>query len=297
MMMLARIVAIGIVAGLVAGARQAPAPPFFFVQMTDPQFGMFTSDADFSQETLNLELAIATVNRWRPAFVIVTGDLVNKAGDAAQVAEYQRIVRRLDPSIPIYHVAGNHDVGNVPTPASLSAYVARFGRDYYSFTSEGLAGVVLNSSLIHSPDGAPQQYQAQLVWLRAELSRLRAANPTHLVVFQHHPWFLARATEADQYFNIPLERRTEYLSIFRGAGIRHLFSGHYHRNAVAEDEGFEMVTTGSVGMPLGEGTQSGLRVVIVRDGGLSHRYYALGELPNRIDLKTTVDWPRLGRAR
>jgi len=33
------------------------------------------------------------------------------------------------------------------------------------------------------------------------------------------------------------------------------------------------------------GTQSGMRVVIVRDIGLTHRYYPLGELPNRIDLK------------
>jgi hypothetical protein len=38
-------------------------------------------------------------------------------------------------------------------------------------------------------------------------------------------------------------------------------------------------------MPLGEGSQSGLRVVIVRDSGLTHRYYQLGELPNQIDLK------------
>jgi len=38
-----------------------------------------------------------------------------------------------------------------------------------------------------------------------------------------------------------------------------------------------------VGKPLGEG-KSGLRVVIVRDDRIEHRYHDFGALPNRIDL-------------
>ena len=86
--------------------RRRQTPPFFFLQFSDPQFGMFTADKDFAQETANFEMAIATANRLQPAFVVVTGDLVNKAGDAAQIAEYRRIARRLDPAIPLYNVAG-----------------------------------------------------------------------------------------------------------------------------------------------------------------------------------------------
>lgn len=268
-----------------AGAQTPSTPPFFFVQMSDPQFGMFTKNADFAQETINLEMAIATVNRWRPAFVVMTGDLVNKAGDPKQIAEYQRITARLDRSIPLHNLPGNHDVENEPTPASVAAYVKRFGRDYYTFTSHSLSGVVLNSSLIHSPAGAPALYEAQLNWLRTELARLRRGGARHIVIFQHHPWFLQNVKEADQYFNIPLERRALHLSLFHEFGVKYLFSGHYHRNASGFDGDIEMTTTGPVGMPLGEGTQSGLRVVIVRDTGLSHRYYALGELPNQIEIK------------
>ena len=66
--------------------------PFFFIQLADPQFGMFTNDKDFAQETANLEFAVATINRLRPAFVVVSGDLVNKAGDPAQIREYQRVI-------------------------------------------------------------------------------------------------------------------------------------------------------------------------------------------------------------
>jgi 3',5'-cyclic AMP phosphodiesterase CpdA len=273
--------------GLTAAYAQAPAtPPFFFVQMSDPQFGMFTKDADFSQETANFELAIATMNRWRPAFVVITGDLVNKAGDAAQIAEYRRIVAKLDGAIPLYSVPGNHDVENEPTPASVAAYVRTIGPDHYSFRAGSLAGVVLNSSLIHTPAKAAPLYDAQLTWLRTELARLKAGGARHLVVFQHHPWFLENADEADQYFNIPLERRGLHLSMFRDAGVKYLFSGHYHRNASGRVGDLEMTTTGPVGMPLGEGSQSGLRVVIVSDSGLTHRYYQLGELPNRIEIKS-----------
>jgi hypothetical protein len=104
------------------------------------------------------------------------------------------------------------------------------------------------------------------------------------VIFQHHPWFLKTADEPDQYFNIPLVRRERYLSLFRGSGVKHLFSGHYHRNAIAQDGDLEAVTTGPVGMPQG-GDNSGMRVVIVRDDRMEHRYYHFGEIPNRIDLK------------
>src|SRR4249920_2975667 len=80
-----------------AWTSQAPADlPFFFLQFSDPQFGMFTADKDFAQETANFEFAIASANRLKPAFVVVTGDLVNKAGDPAQIAEYHRIAARLD---------------------------------------------------------------------------------------------------------------------------------------------------------------------------------------------------------
>lgn len=274
-----------LLAGLLSLAAQTPpTPPFFFLQLSDTQFGMFTANEDFAQETANFEMAIAAANRLRPAFVVVTGDLVNRPGDAAQIAEYRRIAARLDPAIPLYDVAGNHDVENVPTPASVATYVERFGRDHYAFTYRTLAAVVLNSSLIHSPSGAPALYQAQSDWMREELARLRRSGARHLVVFQHHPWFLKDAAEPDQYFNIPLERRVPHLALFHEFGVTHLFSGHYHRNAVAADGALQMITTGAVGMPLGEGTQSGLRVVIVRDTGISHRFYALGELPNRIDL-------------
>src|SRR5215218_4970455 len=87
---------------------------FYFIQMSDPQFGMYTANKSFEKETKNFEKAIAEANRLKPRFVVVTGDLVNRSGDAAQIAEYKRVTALLDPSKTLYNVPGNHDVGNTP---------------------------------------------------------------------------------------------------------------------------------------------------------------------------------------
>jgi predicted phosphodiesterase len=101
------------------------------------------------------------------------------------------------------------------------------------------------------------------------------------MVFQHHPWFLTSADEPDQYFNLPLAKRREFLDLFARGGVSHVFAGHYHRNAFGKDAGLEMVTTGPVGKPLGADS-SGFRIVIVDGSRVTHRYYALDSLPRRV---------------
>lgn len=271
---------------LLMSASLAAADPFFFIQIADPQLGMFTDNKDVAQETANLEFAVATINRLRPAFVVVSGDMLNKANDTTQFREYQRIMSHVAPGIPVYPVAGNHDIGNAPSPASIAAYTRQFGPDRYAFRHQGFVGLVLNSVIIHTPQQATNELAGQELWLQAELKRARDDGAQHIVIFAHHPWFLKAANEADQYFNIPSQRRAQYLAWFREAGVQYLFSGHYHRNAVARDGGLEAITTGPVGKPLGEG-KSGLAVVLVREGGLEHHYYHFGELPNRVDPGTS----------
>lgn len=278
--------ALAILAILLA-ALPARAADWFFLQMSDPQFGMYTTDRDFSQETANFEMAISTANRLRPAFVVVSGDLVNKPGDAAQIAEYLRITGKLDRAIPLYSVAGNHDVGNEPSPNSLAAYRQKFGPDYYTFRHGDFAGFVLDSSLIQHPDKAPEEAAKQEEWLRSELEKAKGEGMRRLAVFQHIPFFLADAREPDQYFNIPLAARTKYLDLFERYGVHDVFAGHYHRNAYGETPTLRMVTTGPVGKPLGK-DPSGFRVVVVREAKMESQYYGLGNIPNQIDLSAAV---------
>jgi 3',5'-cyclic AMP phosphodiesterase CpdA len=266
---------------LLAAPVRTQSGAFFFIQLSDPQFGMYTADKNLDQETANFEFAVAAINRLKPAFVVITGDLVNKPGDAAQVAEYERIKAKVSPGIPVHDMPGNHDVENAPTPASVAGYRKR-ARDRYVFGNSAFMGVVLNSSLIHTPDQAPTEASEQLDWLRGALEGARDRGARRIVVFQHHPWFLKSADEPDQYFNIPIVRRAPLLQLFRESGVRLLVSGHLHQNAEAAADGLEMVVTGPVGKPLGQ-ARSGLRVFLVTDAAITHKFYDLGGLPTAID--------------
>ena len=265
-----------------AAPAQSPQNNFLFIQLSDPQFGFFNNDIDFPQETANFEFTVANVNRLKPDFVIITGDLVNKPGDPVQMAEYDRIRKKLLPSIPVYEMPGNHDIENAPTPQTVAAYRARYGPDRYTFRHKSVLGIVLNSTVIHTPDKVSAELADQDAWLRTELAKAKASDAKHIVVFQHHPWFLKTADEEDSYFNLPRVRRDPLLALFRDAGVKTLVSGHYHQNAVATDGGFEAITTGAVGRPLGQ-SESGFRLFLVTDTALTHRYVNLGQIPTSIN--------------
>jgi len=251
---------------------------FSFIQMSDPQFGMYTANKSFEKETINFEKAIAEANRLKSRFVVITGDLVNLNGDAAQIAEFKRISAKLNPSITLYNVPGNHDVGNTPTAADITAYRAAFGKDYYSFTEGSVFGIVLNSLYLHSPQNVMQEAKEQEQWLMNTLEEAKAKHYKHIFVFLHHPFFLKTETEADEYFNIPTVTRNRYLQLFKSSGVHYIFAGHYHRNSLGQSPGLEMVTTGPVGKPLGVDS-SGFRIVTVSNRSVHHRYYSLDSIP------------------
>ena len=260
--------------------------PEFFIQMADPQLGMSGSplwlalfgatwnDDRFEADAQLFEMAITHANRLAPAFVVICGDLVNRVGHPGQIAEFRRIAAQLDPSVPLHFVAGNHDVGNEPTAESLRTYRETFGSDWYSFRHGEVFGIVLNSQLIDAPENVPQEAERQLNWLREELLQASVSGARHLLVFQHHPYFLTSPDEEDQYFNIGRATRAVYLELFVESGVEAVFAGHYHRNAHGRDGDLEMITTGPVGKPLGD-DPSGFRVVKVERDSLQHEYFSL----------------------
>jgi 3',5'-cyclic AMP phosphodiesterase CpdA len=278
-MRILRFAAVLLVVAFLCGPLTAQdAGSYFFIQLADTQFGAFTQDKEFRKETENYEFAVANINRLKPAFVVICGDLINKVGDPVQTAEYFRITKQIDSSIPVYAVAGNHDVGNEPTAETLAYYREHFGRDYYSFRQRDIYGIVLNTSLIGSPAKVPAEADRQEAWFKSELTAAKASGARHIVVFQHHSWFLEKPDEANQYFNIPNPQRRRYLDLMKGAGVRYVFAGHYHRNSFGTDEDLQMVTSGPVGVPLGN-DPSGIRIVAVGADRIDHQYYTLGNIP------------------
>ncbi len=251
---------------------------FHFIQMADTQFGFFDNDSSFAKETELFEQAIAQANLLQPDFVVISGDLLNKPGDEAQLAEFNRIADMLQPDIPLYPVAGNHDVGDIPTPASLALYREEFGPDRYAFEYKGWRFITINSCIIHDPDSVQEEREAQWTWLEEELNKTPVL-PT--IILMHHPLFLNDPEEPEGYFNISPAERAKYLTLFEEKGVQAIMAGHFHRNSLAQAGSMEMITTGPVGRPLGP-DPSGFRIVTVFQSSIKHAYYGLDELAETI---------------
>jgi serine/threonine-protein phosphatase CPPED1 len=270
-----------IIAIVVPGSGQEP---YYFVMLTDTQLGLYASNNNSEQETANYEFAVATVNRLKPRFVIVLGDLVNKSGDEAQIREYKRISGKIDPSIPFYQVAGNHDVEPQPTPQTLAFYREKFGPDYYSFREGPLYGIVLDSSLMMDPKLVFEEYENQKAWLEKELKTAKESGASRIIVFQHHPYFMGKADEPDAAWTIPAEYRKPMLELLKRYGVQYVFAGHTHKNNAARDEALEVITIAPVGMPFDK-DDSGITIGAVTGSGVEYRYYSFGRLPNKLTIQ------------
>ncbi|XP_057307884.1 serine/threonine-protein phosphatase CPPED1-like [Hydractinia symbiolongicarpus] len=276
---------------------------FVFIQAADTQFGLIDNWAGNPIETRNWDeeikltkQAINLVNKMspRPKFFVVSGDLIDAMPRtmhrAAQEEDFKKIFQGLDSEIPLICVCGNHDVGNSPTKESLESYRRHFGDDYFSFWVGGVLFIVLNSQLYADHINVPDEYEKQDKWIDTQLNIVRSKECKHCIVFQHIPWFLQTADEEDEYFNIKKEPRFRMLNKFREAGVKHIFCGHYHRNAGGLYGDLEVIVTSAIGCQLGE-DKSGMRIVRVSENKIEHKYYGLQECPTSLSLNVSVDLP------
>lgn len=264
--------------------QEADQNSFLIVQLTDTQFGFFNDNKSFEKETINFEKAVQAVNRLKPAFVVVTGDLVHQTFSNQQIAEYKRIASMVKPPIRVYDVPGNHDVGNTPAIRDIETYNKEFGPDYYTIKHKNVFAIVLNSLYLQSPENVKSKALEQEIWLKLQLDEAKRASYEHIIIFLHHSFFINTPDEEDAYFNIPVKTREKYLNLFREYNVSHIFAGHYHRNAFGKYGEMEMVTTGPVGKPLGK-DPSGLRVISIIGRDIHHRYYSLDSIPERIKIE------------
>lgn len=249
---------------------------FVFVQIADTQLGMSTSDNSLNAEIENFKKAAEHINRIKPAFVLISGDMINAPHNSRQVLAFWRAAGQICPGIPLYLVPGNHDVGPA-TADNVRSYVRFFGKDHYTFSHANTEFIVLNSCLIHDPQADKQLYDAQLAWFEQSLQAARARKPDHIFVCTHHPWFLQSGDEPDSYFVIPRVRRSEYLDLMKRYGAKWALAGHFHRNVVAPTDDLTMIATSAVGVPLGD-DPVGLRIFRVFPERVEHQYRPLDKM-------------------
>lgn len=279
------------------------------MQLADTQLGMqtmFTGEAGWDKELELMRLAAAEVNRLRPSFAIVCGDLINEypteeRGRIAdpekrrkQMADFKEAFSLIDEDIPLVCLCGNHDIGDRPTSASIRSYTDEFGDDYFSFWCNGIKCLVVNSQLWKDDSDAREEREAMDRWLEAELED--ASPESHrTLLFSHVPPFIFDVDESDEYFNLERSFRQDLLSRLSKKGVVAWFCGHYHRNAGAkyhdaDGRQIEVVVTAAVGTqitdrpggdPLGKSgigghligeDESGFRVVKVFPDRIEHEW-------------------------
>jgi 3',5'-cyclic AMP phosphodiesterase CpdA len=205
--------------------------PFTFVQLCDTQLGM----GGYEHDVATFKAAVTQINALKPDFVVICGDLVNKADDTS-FSDFNEIKAGL--TVPCYCVPGNHDIGNEPTQGSLATYRRVVGDDYSSFDHKGYRFVFVNTQLWKGPmEGESKTHDA---WLEKTLETA-ASQRSPVFVIGHYPLFLKTPDEAEEYMNLPPAKRTELLNLFEKTGVVGVLGGHTHRLIINEHHGIQWV--------------------------------------------------------
>ena len=237
---------------------------FLFVQMSDPQIGFVDETPGFTYSDSLMKASVDRANALHPAFVFVTGDLVNNPDDLLQDSIYR--VRLAEIQAPVYAVPGNHDYFGF-TRERQQEYIARRGYDHFSFQAKDCAFIGIDSNCIK--DGAEGAEAEQLAWLEKELAGARDCRYTF--VFLHCPVIRESIDEPEDYFNFPMDKRRQYIELFKKYGVDAVLSGHCHQEYNCTVDGILFTVAGPVGHPLGHGT-SGFNVVSVSSDGIAVDY-------------------------
>ncbi|HWA43439.1 MAG TPA: phosphodiesterase [Hypericibacter adhaerens] len=184
-----------------------------------------------------LAAAVAHLNRLRPDFVWITGDLVD-SGAPAQYAHLRTLLGPLD--IPYALLPGNHDARGALKAAFADHACWPEGDGKLDYVIEGLPLRLIALDSLVPGEGGGRLEEEQLAWLDAQLRRA-PARPTVIAV--HHPPFATGIAEMDA---ISLEGAAALGAIVaRHPQIERILCGHLHRPTTVHWQGTVVTTAPS----------------------------------------------------
>ncbi len=204
---------------------------FTFVQICDTQLGF----SDYQKDLASFRRAVARINELNPDFVVICGDLVNTADDRS-FSDFKEIKESF--KMPCYCVPGNHDIGNQPAAESLHYYRRMIGKDYYEVEHKGATFLFVNTQLWK--ENLPNESEQQDVWLKERLQKA-AGKGRPVFMVGHYPLFCRQADEADEYMNLPMEKRRELLTLYEQFHVVAVLHGHTHKLTLNQYKNIQMV--------------------------------------------------------
>ncbi|MBU6334925.1 MAG: metallophosphoesterase [Chloroflexi bacterium] len=184
-----------------------------------------------------VEWALATIAAFetRPAFSIITGDLVDHADDASYRL-VQRAIAALDAIAgPVFVALGNHDARARFRRVVCGAAARQRQPWHASATVNGVQIITLDSSVPGHAYGRIDA--AQLAWLADELAR---PAPGGRIIAMHHPPPPCPLTLLGDGFVL---RDAEHLAaVIAGRGVMALLAGHIHQASTSLFAGVPAIT-------------------------------------------------------
>ena len=283
--------------------------PMIPVTKTNSFTFVHASDTHLSAQSLpRLERLRLMVDSLKPAFMIVTGDLIK---DALRVSEqeatslYDMYVREISTfSLPVWNVPGNHEIFGIERHKSLVSeshplygkkmYRHYLGPDYYSFSYGGIHFIGLNSVDYHDLWYYGHIDSAQLKWVARDVSFVDKTTP--VITFNHIPFFsggmsmFEYSDEEPGSFLISINGKKQFrhvvtnapavLSILKDHNYPIALGGHYHFSQKftfdSEGQKTEFHQTGAVVGPTSDGgftMPSGIILYTVTNGKITDRKF------------------------
>jgi 3',5'-cyclic AMP phosphodiesterase CpdA len=190
-----------------------------------------------------------------PAFILITGDLVN----TGQAAEYQTLNRLLPElqsfGVPVLLGMGNHDARLFFRQFILGEAASSEGQPYYHSTLiHGVNVIMLDSHVPNEVHGYLDT--TQLAWLADELAKPVAVG--HLIAL-HHPPVSSTVALLEP---LGLHNADALAAVVaRHDNVLGILSGHIHYNHVARFANTISFTTPAVLYTIDPGVQKNFRMV------------------------------------
>ncbi|MEO5976605.1 MAG: metallophosphoesterase [Chryseolinea sp.] len=282
-----------------------------FPLIASPKASTFTfihaSDTHLGDQSLpRFKKLKAIVDSLKPAFIIVTGDLVK---DALRVPEKEasRLYELYKDqsskfSVPVWNVPGNHEIFGIERHKSLVSesnplygkkmFRHYLGPDYYAFSYGGIQFIGLNSVDYDDLWYYGHIDSLQLTWLKKLIAATSIETPN--ITFNHIPFYSAGMSmgpytdEEPGSSLISINGKKQWRHVVANAeDVIHAFNGYNFPIALGGHFHFEQKFTFETTSNKTEFHQTGAVVAPTSEGGF--------EMPSGIVLYTVANGKIIGR--
>lgn len=233
--------------------------PLYFVQLTDTHFGQGDNDRRLSDAVEQINALPMDVR-----FAVFTGDILHdRMADSNTVNRFFQTLEKLE--MPVYFVAGNHDLLKTSATGTLAVFTNRFGPLIQSVEVDGVEFVFVCTEPLAG--GVQIEGYHPLAELDALLTEKAAGQPA--VVCHHIP-------SVDDFWGGKMhdgwgrtEAGRQWVDLLNRHQVLAVIAGHFHRDEVHWLGDVPLF----VGPPLSGwlGRQGAFRLYEVRDGKVESR--------------------------